>query len=79
MLNGVNCRYLNFLWFITFACVRASFNDGEDPPSINYKDLSKRATDYSAQITYPRAISSLLEMKESKFLRVTAGSEGFRY
>jgi len=79
MLNGVNCRYLNFLWFITFACVPASFNDEEDPPSINHKDLSERATDYAAQITYPWAISSPREMKESKFLLVTAGCEGFRY
>jgi len=79
MLNRVNCRYLTLLWFIMFACVRALFNDEQDPPSINHKDLSKRATDYAAQITYPRAISSPREMKESKFLLVTAGCEEVRY
>jgi hypothetical protein len=79
MPNRVNCRYPTFLWFITFACVRALFNDEQDPPSINHKDLPKRGTNYAVQITYPRAISSPREMKESKFLLVATGCEEFRY
>jgi hypothetical protein len=55
------------------------FNDEQDPPSINHKDLSKRAKDYAAQITYPQVISSPREMKESKSLLVTAGCEEFLY
>jgi len=79
MLNRVNCRYLTFLWFITFACVRALFNDEQDPSPINHKDLPKTATDYAAQITCPLAISSPREMKESKFLLVTVGCKEVRY
>jgi len=79
MFNRVNCIYLTFLWFITFAWVCALFKDEQDPSPINHKDLPKTATDYAAHITCPRAIRSPREIKESKFLLVTVGCEEVRY
>jgi hypothetical protein len=74
MIKMVNCRYLTFLRFITFVWARALFNDEQDPPPINHKDLSKKATDYAAQFTYQRALSPR-QINKSKFLLVQVAKD----